>query len=157
MSTGPDRGISDEVVRVEGVEHLDGPVAHSIGSLGVLGGGIGLWATGWGEFGGAAVLVAGLVSLNGLSLYGWNRLRDAIESRDRRSVDETPDRTLSVPSLSSEHKTELILGSVQVLTLVVIVAVLIGTFRVVGVETGAYLLAGLIGVGNLGVLVLAMR
>jgi len=157
MSPGSNRGISSEVVRVAGIERLSGPLAHAIGSLGFLVLATGLWATGWDDMAFAPILVAWLVSLNGLSLYGWEWLLDAVESRSQGSAHDVPDRTLSVPSLSVEHRAELVAGSVQTVSLVAFVGITIGIVRWLGVETGAYVLVGLIATGNLVALVAVRR
>jgi len=157
MSSGSNRGISGEVVRVVGIERLSGPLAHAIGSLGFLVLAAGFWAAGWDDIAFAPVLVAWLVSLNGLSLYGWEWLLDAVESHSYRSADDAPEQTLSVPSLSVEHKAELVAGVVQAVALVAFVGLTIGIIRWFGVETGAYVLVGLIAAGNLGALVAVRR
>jgi|GEM_PF-2321680 len=157
MSSGSDRSISDEVVRIEAIGHLSGPVAHALGSFSFLVLGAGLVVLGWDDLVVGPLVVAWLVSLNGLSLYGWEWLLDAVESRGRRPEDDPSRRTLSAPSLSVEHRAELVAGVVQAVALVLVVGLTIGTLRWFGVVTGAYLLAGLIATGNIGVLVLAVR
>ena len=157
MTARQDRSLSGEVTRIPSVQYLEGPIAHSIGSLCfLLLGGL-LWSVGVTDVAIGAIVVAWLVTLNGLSLYGWDRLRDAIEARDRAPTEDAPDRALSAPSLSVEHKAELGAGFLQVLTLVVTIALTIGVFKLFGVDGGAILLTGLIAAGNLGALVLAMR
>lgn len=97
------------------------------------------------------------MSLNGLSLYGWEWLLDAVESRSQGSADDAPERTLSAPSLSVEHRAELVAGVVQTASLVAFVGLTIGIVRWLGIETGAYVLVGLIAAGNLGALVAVRR
>lgn len=151
-----DREIRGEVTRVEAVKYLQGSTGHGLGSLGLLAvGAIGLWATSRVEIGIGALVAAGLVSINGLSLFAWDSIRDYVESRAGEHEDSGQSRTIAPPSMSVEQKAEMVASLVQMLVLVAILFAAIEMVLLLGIRTGAYLLGGVIAVGNLGALVLA--
>jgi Co/Zn/Cd efflux system component len=63
---------------------------------------------------------------------------------------------MSGPSLSVEHRAELIAGLVQVLALVIALFVVVEAFQRLGIERGSYLLGTALAAGNL-VALLASR
>ncbi|MFA1610875.1 hypothetical protein [Halobellus rubicundus] len=173
MSPTSRRGLADEVTRVSAVSYLQGATGHGVGSLAfLLVGVVGFAVTDSPAVGFGGVASACLMSGNGLSLYLWDRVRDAAvagdsaaSDRGRRDDDsggadgsgDAVDRTLSPPSLSAEHRAELASGLVQVVGLVVVLAAVFFVFRRLGVTYGSYLLGGVLAVGNLAALALAWR
>ena len=152
MSPPPERGVSDEVTRVQAVEYLQGMTGHAVGSLaslllctaGYLGTNEIVFA-----FGG---LVCGfLVTANGLSIYFWDFVQGRILSRETHGVSDNSGRTLA-PSMSNEHKAELTAGFIQIVGLVVAVSFAVVVIRWLGTERGSYLLGGLLGASNVGML-----
>lgn len=156
MTTAPDREIEGEVTRVEAVRYLQGATGHAVGSLGLLAVGVvGVWTTGRPEFGVGALVSAWLLSMNGLSLFAWDRIRDHVHATVGETEEVGPERTLTGPSISTEQKAEMLSSLVQVLVLVAIVFGSIELFVLLGIRTGAYVLGGLLAVGNAGVLLYA--
>ncbi|MFB6251424.1 MAG: hypothetical protein ABEI27_07025 [Halobellus sp.] len=162
MPTDSSRDLADEVTRVAGVSYLQGATGHSIGSLGfLLLGVVGLVVIESAAVGAGAVASASLLSANGVSIYLWDRVRDVVAETPSNEGDDDggrardSERTLSPPALSAEHKAELTGGLVQVVGLVTVLAVVIGTIRILGIERGSYLLGALLAAGNLVALALA--
>lgn len=150
----PDRnsGIDGEVIRVEAVTYLQGSVGHATASLVcILLGGVLLWAGHWGP--GLLFLVgACALSMNGASVWGWDRLQAFFSARTRTD-DGEPTRALEARPFSSESLVDMKVGAVMVASFVGIL--LIGDLArrlfdlwVVGVATVA-----VVGVGNVVVLV----
>jgi hypothetical protein len=165
MSADSPRDIADEVTRFSGVASLQGATGHGIGSLGfLLGGIVGFVVLDSPSVGFGGVVSASLLSANGVSIYLWDRIRDAVivgapngGDTANQSPDEESGRTLSPPSLSAEHKAELVGGLGQIVGLLAVLAGVIGAVRVLGVERGSYLLGGLLAAGNLAALAFAWR
>lgn len=155
MSPSSDREVTGEVTRVEAVAYLQGMTGHAVVSLlSLLLGGAGYWATGGIVFAFAGLVGGFLLTANGLSIYLWDFVQEYVLSQETADPDGDPDRTLSPPSMSNEHKAELAAGFVQVLGIVVAVSVALGMVRRFGVARGLFLLGGLLAVSNLGVLVI---
>jgi len=153
MESPGDRGLTDEVTRVQAVTYLQGATGHGVGSLGfLLLGGIGYWATGWAALGFGGLVCAFLLTANGLSIYLWDSIQAYVFSKRPPAEDPAPTRTLSGPSLSTEHRAELIAGLTQVTGLVVALLLVVGVFRRFGVERGSYVLGAGLAVGNLAAL-----
>jgi len=158
MATDPDRDIEGEVTRVEAVSYLEGATGHGIVSTVFLAvGGFVLWNTGQLAIALAFVAVAFLVSANGLSTYGWDRIRKYIESTDTGTTDDESTRTLTVHTPSTEAKAEAIAALVQVGGLVSIILVCGSVIRLLGSQTGTYVIAGSLAIANIGALLWTYR
>lgn len=137
--------MDDEVTRVQSVRYLEGASGHSVFSTLFLVVAVALlWAGRWG-LGVVVVIVAFGIALNGLSIYAWDRLREAFESTDTR---DGPDRSLSPHRLSPEMKAEMLAGATMVGTLVVGLVAATAVFRFVGLRTGVHLSIVVLGLGN---------
>jgi len=157
MGSPAEREIADEVTRVHAITYLQGATGHGIGSLCFLAlGGVGYWLTGWPAIGFGGLVCAFLLSANGFSIYLWDVIQEHVYSTNDDDADTEPTRTLSGPSLSVEHRAELIAGFAQVLALVVVLFVIVGAFQRLGIERGSYLLGTALAAGNL-VALLASR
>jgi hypothetical protein len=155
MSPSRKPGISGEVTRIPAVEYLQGMTGHAVGSLiALLLGSAGYWVTGEVVFVFGGLVCGFLLTANGLSIYLWESVQEYVRSRETGSDADTEARTLAPPALSSEHKSELTAGFVQVVGLVVAVSTAVVVTQRLGVERGSYLLGGLLAVGNVGVLVI---
>lgn len=156
MNSSPDREIAGEVTRVEAVKYLRGATGHGLGSLGLLGVGVvGMWATGRPEFGFGALVAAWLVTMNGLSLFAWDWIRDYVHSVMPQPEESGPERTIATPSMSSEQKAEMVAGFAQILVLIGIIFVSIEIFLLFGTRTGSYVLGGALAIGNASALLVA--
>lgn len=111
MGEDPDREIEGEIVRVDAVRHLQGARGHAVGStLFLLGAGC-VWVVGESFLAWVLVVVAFLLSANGLSIWAWDRLRTYFTPEEPRAG---PDRALTVQPLSSESLSEMKAGAVMV-------------------------------------------
>lgn len=154
MPSNPEHDIEGEVVRVDAVAYLLGATGHGVGSLAfLLFGAVGYWLTGIGALGMGGLLGGVMLSANGLSIYVWAVTRDAVYSKRDAVGRPEPTRTISRPSLSTEHVADHVAGFVQVAMLVVALFVVIGLFDRFGAETGALLLGAGLALGNVGALV----
>ena len=143
--------VAEETTRVESVRYLEGASGHAVLSLVFLAGAGTLY---WLNVGGVAVLVGVVaygVALNGLSIYLWDRLRILFETRFERDG-ESVARTLTPHRVSVEMKAELAAGAVLVGGFIVVLALAVEAFRVLGVQrTGVFAVVAL-ALGDLGAL-----
>ncbi len=139
--------MEDEVTRVESVHYLEGATGHAVVSTLFLvpAGGL-LLADRWG-FAAVCVVVATGVSLNGLSIYAWDAVRERFETLLGREESE-PDRELRPHHVSDEMKAELIAGLLLVGGLIVALTVGSVVLRTVGFRVGLSATAGALFVGN---------
>lgn len=167
--------MEDEVTRVKAVGYLEGASGHGAAStLFLLVGGL-LFSLGrWGG-GVVAILVAFGVSLNGLSIYAWDRLRarlrPVVERRGERERDATEGRAQAatgeerptsardiVPYRPSPAMlAELLAGLIMVGGFVGILGLGLLTLELLGPRPAVYLAVGGLAVGNLSGLWWAYR
>jgi len=158
MGPPADREVAGEVTRVRWVTYLQGATGHAVVSLALLfGGGLGHRFGGWVVLGIGGLVGAALLTANGLSIHLWDVLRAYVRSVSTApdDGDDGPERTLRGPSLSVEHRAELIAGFAQVVGVVVALVAVFGALRRVGAETGAYLLGAVLAVGNVVIVLVA--
>jgi len=154
MSSDLKGEIEDEVTRVEYVEYLEGATGHAVFStLFIAAGGLFL-VTGPETFGWGLVGIATAISANGLSIYGWDRLRERFRVEDRS---DGPDRELTYHRPSNETQAELKAGFVMLVALVAGLLLVTAGLEYLGVRWVVYLFVVFLGAGNLGALVWSIR
>lgn len=154
MSPDIDGEIEDEVTRVEYVEYLEGATGHAVFSTLFLAVGAvflvrGPETVGWGLVG-----IATAISANGLSIYGWDRLRERFRVEERS---EGPDRELTYHRPSNETQAEVKAGFVMLAALVGGLLLVNAGLEYLGVRRVVYLFVVFLGAGNVGALALAIR
>jgi len=147
--------MEDEVTRVERVRFLQGATGHGVFSTLALAGAGLLLALGNRGMAIVAVVVAYGIALNGLSIYGWDRIRARAEAAFAR--DEEPDRTLTPHRVSAEMKAELVAGLVLVGSLIALLGLLVAVTRIADTGTVLVLAVAALGAGNLLALARAYR
>ncbi len=154
MSSDGRREIEGEVIRIEAVKYLEGGVGHAIGSLlFLIGSGI-LFFVGSPLLAWSLVIGAILVTLNGVSIWAWGKLRDYFASSTADA--SGPERTLTARPLSAESWIEMKAGAVMILVLCgLLVLGRIGV-EFVAPRTLALLVLLALVLGNIGVLTLAL-
>jgi len=146
-----DRSIEGETTRVGAVRYLEGASGHGVLSTLFLLLAGSLFALGeWGP-GVMTLVVAMGVSLNGLSIYAWDRLRAAFAT-DGGSDEEGSTRTLTPHSLSAEMKAELLAGLVMLGAFVAFLVAVTLALRAFSARSVATVLVVGLAVGNLGAL-----
>ncbi|MFB6211206.1 MAG: hypothetical protein ABEI76_06690 [Halobacteriales archaeon] len=147
-----DTDVDGEVTRIDAVQYLEGASGHSVLSLLFLLVGAGLLYAGkWGA-GVIAVIIAFGVTLNGLSIYTWDRLRaffiTTISHTD--SEDTGEHRTLDVYRPSPEMKAEMLAGIVMVGGFVLGLVCIYFALQLLGSEQVISLLIAGLAIGNVG-------
>lgn len=144
--------VDEEVTRVEQVSYLEGASGHGVLSLLFLVGAVVLVRLGVRSGAVMAVIVAYGVALNGLSIWAWDRLREAVVSVVERGDDAPPARTLTPHRISTEMKAELVAGLVMVGGFVAFLGAVSGIVQLVSVRTTVYLFVGALAAGDLAAL-----
>jgi hypothetical protein len=143
--------VAEETIRVPAVRYLEGATGHAVLSLLFLLATAVLFAR---DMPGAA-LVTGLiacgVSINGLSIYLWDRLRTKFVSRFRRN-DTPTTRTLTPPRIPTRMKAEMAAGAVMVGGFCALLGLAVATFRVLEVHQAVILAVGTLGLANIAAL-----
>jgi hypothetical protein len=148
MDGGSENGIEGEVVRVEAVRYLDGPVGHAVGSMVFVVAGSVFWVTGAPSLGGYVLAIAFLVSANGLSIWAWTRLQTYFAARTQtRETAET--RTLKAQPIGKDSIVALKTGAVMVPSLVVLLLVGLGAVQLLGLLVAGLLFVVVLVLGNL--------
>ncbi|WP_276273217.1 hypothetical protein [Haloarcula litorea] len=148
----------DEVTRVEAVTYLEGASGHAVVSTLFLCLAGGLWSVGRRGVGTVALVIAYGVSVNGLSMYLWDAVRERVRSA-AAADDAGPTRELTAHRLSTETKADVLGGFVLVGGFVAVaVATLVG-FRALdlGWRASAAVAGTVLAAGNLGALAAAIR
>lgn len=154
---GPDIGgdLDGEVTRVEAVKYLQGALGHAVGSLALLFAAAVLLAVGRPALGWLAVVLAALLSANGVSIWAWDRLQSYFAPDD--ASEQSPERELSASPLSAASRVEMKAGAVMTLSLF---ALLVGgrlAIRYLGARAVGVAAAVTLAVGNVVALVGAVR
>lgn len=157
MAPDVDGKVEGEVTRLDAVRHLQGASGHTVGSsLFLLVGGL-LWVVGYEILGGINIILAFLLSANGLSIWAWDRLRVYFE-RPVLEPDETePTRTLTAEPLSEESLVELKAGAVMTLTFVGLLVLGRLGLQLLGARFAALLFVGCLALGNVAGLAYVYR
>lgn len=147
--------MEDEVTRVEQVTFLEGATGHGVVSTLALAGAALLLALGQRGMASVAVAVAYGIALNGLSIYGWDRIRARAEAAFAR--DGEPERELTPHRVSAEMKAELVAGFALVAGLIALLGLLVVVSRITDTGTVLVLAMVALGLGNLLALAVAYR
>lgn len=153
----PSGDIEGETTRIDAVRYLQGALGHALGSnLFLLAGGL-LWVRDYEILAFTCVAMAFLLSANGFSIWAWDRLRSYFATRSARPEEVEPARELTASPLSAESRVEMQAGAVMVLVFVgLLVLGRVGS-QFLGPRTVGYLSVGLLSLGNVAALVMALR
>lgn len=149
MDGDSERGIEGEVVRVDAVRYLDGPVGHAVGSLVFAFAGSIIWVTDNPTMAGFVLFLAFLVSANGISIWAWTRLQAYFTARSATSEATAETRTLTAAPLGTDSIATLQTGAVMVPSFVVLLAVGLGAIQVLGLVLAGLLFLVVLVLGNL--------
>ncbi|MXR20484.1 hypothetical protein [Halobacterium bonnevillei] len=118
----PDIGgeIEGEVTRVEAVKYLQGALGHAVGSLTFLLAAAVFLVFGYSAFAWLSVLSAALLSANGLSIWGWERLQTHFAAQ---AAESEPTRSLTANPLSTESVVEMKAGAVMLFAFLAVLLV----------------------------------
>ena len=106
-----DAGVEGEVTRVDAVRYLQGALGHAVGSTLFLSLAGLFWLFGMKTIAYVGVVMAFLLSANGLSIWIWDRLQGYFEGRTRQEPDDQ--RTLTASPLDAASIVELKAGAVM--------------------------------------------
>ncbi|PSQ56023.1 MAG: hypothetical protein BRD23_09865 [Halobacteriales archaeon SW_9_67_25] len=143
-----ERAIESEVTRVEAVRYLQGALGHAVGSTLFLGGAGLVWLLGHDRVAYVSVAVAFLVSMNGLSIWAWDRLQSYFAARTPQREDTDDRRTLTANPLEADSRVELKAGAVMTAVFVALLVVGRLGLQLLGPRLFAFLCVGCLAAGN---------